>query len=130
MTNTISYLEGIKGAAKDKQAVVSQRGNHTEVRGVANEVDLADAGIVVDDLQTPEEMWHACYPKCDNTVAVTSLIQIRIDRSKSMAACKITVMEVISLTFHDYAAHFWCTIFIGLLKMNSGISADKNQIWW
>ena len=45
------YLEGIEGAAEDEQAVVSQRGNHAQVSGVANEVDLADAGVVMDHLQ-------------------------------------------------------------------------------
>lgn len=44
------YLEGIEGAAEDEQAIVSQRGNHSQVGGVANEVDLADAGVVMDHL--------------------------------------------------------------------------------
>lgn len=45
------YLEGIEGAAEDEQAIVSQWGNHTQVSGVAYEVDLADAGVVMDHLQ-------------------------------------------------------------------------------
>ncbi len=49
------YLEGIEGAAEDEQAVVSQRGNYGQVSGVANEVDLADAGVVMDHLQSQEE---------------------------------------------------------------------------
>lgn len=44
------YLEGIEGAAEDEQAIVSQWGNHGQVGGVANEVDLADAGVVMDHL--------------------------------------------------------------------------------
>lgn len=44
------YLEGIEGAAEDEQAIVAQRGDHTQVSGVANEVDLADAGVVMDHL--------------------------------------------------------------------------------
>lgn len=46
----ILYLEGIEGAAEDEQAIVSQWGNHGQVSGVANEVDLADAGIIIDHL--------------------------------------------------------------------------------
>lgn len=49
VTNT--YLEGIKGAAENEQAIVSQRGDHGQVGGVANEVDLADAGVVMDHLR-------------------------------------------------------------------------------
>lgn len=44
------YLEGIEGAAEDQQAVVAQRGDHGQVGGVADEVDLPDAGVVVDHL--------------------------------------------------------------------------------
>lgn len=44
------YLEGIEGAAEDQQAVVAQRGHHGQVGGVADEVDLPDAGVVVDHL--------------------------------------------------------------------------------
>lgn len=44
------YLEGIEGAAEDEQAIVSQWGDHCQVSGVANEVDLADAGVVMDHL--------------------------------------------------------------------------------
>lgn len=46
----VEYLEGIEGAAEDEQAVVSQWGHHSQVGGVADEVDLADAGIVMDHL--------------------------------------------------------------------------------
>lgn len=46
----VEYLEGIEGAAEDEQAVVSQWGNHSQVGGVADEVDLADARIVMDHL--------------------------------------------------------------------------------
>lgn len=44
------YLEGIEGAAEDQQAVVAQRGDHGQVGGVADEVDLPDAGVVMDHL--------------------------------------------------------------------------------
>lgn len=44
------YLEGIEGAAEDQQAVVAQRRHHGQVGGVADEVDLTDAGVVVDHL--------------------------------------------------------------------------------
>ena len=45
------YLEGIEGAAEDEEAVVAQRSHHSQVVGVADEVDLADAGVVVDHLE-------------------------------------------------------------------------------
>lgn len=44
------YLKGIEGAAENEQAIVSQWSNHTQVSGVANEVDLADAGVVMNHL--------------------------------------------------------------------------------
>lgn len=46
----LTYLEGIEGAAEDQQAVVAQRGDHGQVGGVADEVDLPDAGVVMDHL--------------------------------------------------------------------------------
>ena len=46
----VARLEGVEGAAEDEQAVVAQRRHHAQVGGVADEVDLADAGVVVDDL--------------------------------------------------------------------------------
>lgn len=47
---TRSYLEGIEGTAENEQAIVSQRSNHTQVSGVAYEVDLTDARVVMDHL--------------------------------------------------------------------------------
>lgn len=48
------YLKGIEGAAEDEQAVISQGGNHSQISGVTNEVDLADAGVVMDHLHSQE----------------------------------------------------------------------------
>lgn len=48
------YLKGIKGAAEDEQAVISQGGNHCQISGVANETDLADVGVVMDHLHSQE----------------------------------------------------------------------------
>lgn len=47
------YLKGIEGAAENEQAIVPERGNHSQVSGVANEVDLLDAGVVMDHLHRP-----------------------------------------------------------------------------
>lgn len=44
------YLKGVEGAAEDEQAIVPQRGHYAQVGGVTDEVDLTDAGIVVDYL--------------------------------------------------------------------------------
>lgn len=48
------YLKGIEGAAEDEQAVISQGGNHSQISSVANEIDLADAGVVMDHLRSQE----------------------------------------------------------------------------
>lgn len=48
------YLKGIEGAAEDEQAVISQGGNHSQISGVANEIDLADAGVIMDHLHSQE----------------------------------------------------------------------------
>lgn len=48
--NFSRYLKGIEGAAEYEQAIVPQWGNHTQVSCIANEVDLADAGVVMDHL--------------------------------------------------------------------------------
>ena len=44
----VAGLEGVIGAAQDKQAVVAQRGDHHEVAGVADEEDFFDTGIGFD----------------------------------------------------------------------------------
>jgi len=48
------YLEGVEGAAENEQAVVAQRRHHPQVGGVADQLDLVDAGVVVDHLEAGE----------------------------------------------------------------------------
>lgn len=46
-------LEGIKGAAEDKKAIVAQRGHHSQSGEIADQVDLPDTRVVVDHLEAP-----------------------------------------------------------------------------
>lgn len=45
------YLEGVKGAAEDEKAVVAQRRHHPQSGQVADQVYLADTGVVIDHLR-------------------------------------------------------------------------------
>lgn len=46
----LKYLEGIKGAAENKQTIVTQRCHHPQSGQVTDQVYLADTGVVIDHL--------------------------------------------------------------------------------
>lgn len=48
----LKYLEGVEGAAEDKQSVVSQRRHHPQSGQIADQVHLTDAGVIIDNLPT------------------------------------------------------------------------------
>ena len=45
------HLEGVEGAAEDKKTVVTQRCYHPQSGQIADQVDLADTGVVIDHLR-------------------------------------------------------------------------------
>lgn len=66
---TQKYLEGVKGAAKDQQAIVAQRRHHPQSGEVADQVNLTDTGVVIDHL-TAEKDRSSCMNKSNLTFTV------------------------------------------------------------
>ena len=52
------YLEGVKGAAKYKQAIVAQRRNHPQSGQIADQVNLTDTRVVIDHLMGAKGLGH------------------------------------------------------------------------
>lgn len=63
------YLEGVKSAAKDQQAIVAQRRHHPQSGEVADQVNLTDTGVVIDHL-TAEKDRSSRMNKCNLTFTV------------------------------------------------------------
>lgn len=65
ITVLLKYLEGVEGAAKDKQAIVAQRCHHPQSGQVTDQVYLTDAGVVIDHLRGKKGRGlSACINKC------------------------------------------------------------------
>lgn len=59
----LKYLEGVEGAAEDKQAIVAQRCYHPQSGQIADQVHLTDTGVIIDHLKKGRS-FSSCINKC------------------------------------------------------------------
>lgn len=57
----LKYLEGIKGAAEYKQAIVAQWGHHSQSGQIADQMYLTDTGVIIDHLKKTKQKCFSVY---------------------------------------------------------------------
>lgn len=61
----LKYLEGVEGAAEDKQAIIAQRRHHPQSGQITDQMYFADTGVVIDNLREDKGRGYTgCINKC------------------------------------------------------------------